>query len=66
LRALGGGRLDVFVSAEMFVALKLGNRWMGDLIVKRAGLRPGFTILGASLDCPTKDIVEAIRRHWPP
>lgn len=66
LRALGGGRLDIFVSAEMFVALKLGNRWMGDLIVKRAGLRPGFTILGASLDCPTKDIVEAIRRHWPP
>lgn len=66
LRALGGGRLDVFVSAEVFAALKLGNRWMGDIIVKRAGLRPGFTILGASLDTSTKDIVEAIRRHWPP
>lgn len=66
LRSLGGGRLDVFVSAEVFVALKLGNRWMGDLIVKRAGLRPGFTILGASLDTSTKDIVEGIRRHWPP
>lgn len=66
LRALGGGRLDIFVSAALFVDLKLGNRWMGDLIVKRAGLRPGFTILGASLDTSTKDIVDAIRRHWPP
>jgi hypothetical protein len=66
LRALGGGRLDVFVSPEVFASLKLGNRWMGDIIVKRAGLRPGFTILGASLDTSTKAIVEAIRRHWPP
>lgn len=66
LRSLGGGRLDIFVSSEVFVGLKLGNRWMGDIIVKRAGLRPGFTILGASLDTSTKAIVEAIRRHWPP
>jgi hypothetical protein len=66
LRALGGGRLDVFVSAEIFAQLKLGNRWMGDMIVKRAGLRPGFTILGAHLDTSTASIVEAIRRHWPP
>jgi hypothetical protein len=66
LRALGGGRLDIFVSPEAFAALKLGNRWMGDIIVKRAGLRPGFTILGASLDTSTKAIVEAIHRHWPP
>jgi hypothetical protein len=66
VRALGGGRLDVFVSPEVFVELKLGNRWMGDIVVKRAGLRPGFAILGASLDTSTKTIVEAIRRHWPP
>lgn len=66
LRALGGGRLDIFVAAETFVALQLGNRWMGDIIVKRAGIRPGFVVLGASLDTRTKTIVEAIRRHWPP
>jgi hypothetical protein len=66
LRALGGGRLDVFVSAETFVTLKLGNRWMGDMIVKRAGMRPGFVVLGVGLDTKPKTIVEAIRRHWPP
>lgn len=66
LRALGGGRLDVFVTPDVFAELKLGNRWMGDMIVKRAGLRPGFTILGANLDTSTKTVVDAIKRHWPP
>ncbi len=66
LRALGGGRLDVFVDAPTFATLKLGNRWMGDPIVKRMGMRPGFTILGAALDAKARLIFEAITRHWPP
>jgi hypothetical protein len=66
IRALGGGRLDVFLDAGSFVTLKLGNRWMGDPIVKRPGIRPGFTILGAGLDAKTRAIFDAMRRHWPP
>lgn len=66
VRALGGGRLDIYVDPETYSKLKLGNRWMGDSIVKRAGIRPGFTILGAGLDAKTRTIFDAMRRHWPP
>ncbi len=66
IRALSGGRLDVFVDPETYSKLKLGNRWMGDPIVRRAGTQPGFTILGAGLDTKPRVVFEAIRRHWPP
>ncbi len=66
IRALGGGRLDVYVDPETYSKLKLGNRWMGDLIVRRPGTKPGFTILGAGLDTKPRVVFEAIRRHWPP
>jgi hypothetical protein len=66
LRAIGGGRLDIFVDAKTYSTLKLGKRWMGDIIVKRMGMRPGFTILGAALDAKTRQIFDAITRHWPP
>lgn len=65
VRALGGGRLDIYVDLETYSKLKLGNRWMGDLIVRRAGTRPGFTILGAGLDTKPRVVFEALRRHWP-
>ena len=65
LRALSGGRLDIHVDPETYSKLKLGNRWMGDLIVRRPGAKPGFTVLGAGLDTKPRVIFEAIRRHWP-
>lgn len=66
IRTLGGGRLDVVVSPQVFARLKLGQRWLGDPIVKRGGISPAFTVLGSALDTDMKTLFTAIRRHWPP
>ncbi len=66
LRALGGGRVDVVVDIETYSRMKLGSRWLGDPIVRRAGPRAALSIHGAALDTGTKTIFAAMRRHWPP
>ncbi len=66
IRALGGGRLDFVVGPQTYARLKLGQRWLGDPIVKRAGTKPAFTVLGSALDTDMKTLFVAIRRHWPP
>lgn len=66
LRALGGGRIDVVVDLETYARMKLGTRWLGDPIVRRAGPRAALSIHGAALDTGTKTIFAAMRRHWPP
>jgi hypothetical protein len=65
-RALGGGRIDLVVEPELFVTLKFGQRWMGDPIVRRAGITPTVTIQAATLDTNTRKILDAIRHYWPP
>jgi hypothetical protein len=65
-RALGGGRIDIALDPEIFVGLKLGQRWMGDPIVKRGGLSPVISILAASLDANARTILDAVRQFWPP
>ena len=64
--ALGGGRIDIGLDVETFAGLTLGQRWMGDPIVKRAGLSPVVTVLAASLDSDARKILEAVRHYWPP
>jgi hypothetical protein len=66
IRALGGGRIDMALDPEIFVDLKLGQRWMGDPIVKRGGLSPVISILSASLDANARTILDAVRQFWPP
>jgi hypothetical protein len=65
LRSLGGGRVDIVVDIEVYARMKLGARWLGDPIVRRAGQRPAFSIIGSILDTDTKTIFAALRRHWP-
>jgi hypothetical protein len=65
-RALGGGRIDIGLDVEAFASLTLGQRWMGDPIVKRAGLSPVVSVLAASLDTDARKILDAMRHYWPP
>lgn len=65
-RALGGGRIDIGLDAETFAGLSLGQRWMGDPIIKRAGLSPVVSVLAASLDTDARKILDAVRHYWPP
>ena len=61
-----GGRLDIQVDPEIFLRLKLGQRIMGDFIVKQRGIPNTFTVLTKGLDRGTAEIEAAIKRYWPP
>ena len=64
--AFRGARLDVAVDAEIYDRLKIGQRFMGDHIVRRRGWPNGFSILAFGLDTDGEAIFKAARRHWPP
>ncbi len=61
-----GGQLDLQVDPETFLRLKIGQRFLGDFILKRRGLPNGLTVLIHGLDRGTADVEAAIKRHWPP
>ena len=46
--------------------LTLGQRFLGDSVVKRRGVTAGITIVAGNLDHGAPEIFAAIRRHWPP
>jgi hypothetical protein len=61
-----GGRLDIQVDPETFLRLKLGQRLMGDFILKQRGIPNTFMVLTKGLDRRTADIEAAVKRYWPP
>lgn len=66
IAALGGRRIDVQVDAQTFSRLRLGQRFMGDFVVRRRGLPNTFSILTQGLDVGPAALHAAIRRYWPP
>jgi hypothetical protein len=62
---LGRGQIDITLDNALITQLTLGQRFLGDSVVKRRGLVPGITILASNLDQRAQAIVAAIRRHWP-
>jgi hypothetical protein len=66
LALVGGGRLDLQVDPEIYVRLKLGQRFLGDPIVKMARAPYGVSVIAQGLDHSAAAIFAAIHRHWPP
>jgi hypothetical protein len=65
LPGLGGGRVDFTVDAETFARLKLGQRFMGDVVVKARGWPNTFSVITPQLEENANSIVAAVRRYWP-
>ncbi len=63
---LGGGRVDFQVDAEIFAGLKLGQRYMGDVVVKKRSMPNTFSVLTPQLDENAGAIFAALKRYWPP
>jgi hypothetical protein len=63
---VGGGRLDLDLAAEAFVQVRVGQRLMGDHVVKMVGTPFGISLLAQGLDHPASDVLAAIGRYWPP
>ena len=60
-----GSRVDVDVDPEVFIRMRMGQRAMGDTVVRRRGVNSGFSILSIGLDRDAKALYAAIRQHWP-
>ncbi|MBI3707245.1 MAG: hypothetical protein HY246_06150 [Proteobacteria bacterium] len=61
----GRARIDLEVDPETHARLKLGQRFMGDPIVRLRGRPTGLSILTQSLDRDAQAIFVAMQRHWP-
>lgn len=66
LPGFGGGRIDVTVDAELFETMKLGQRFMGDIVVKRRSMPNTFSVITPQLDENADAIYAAVKRYWPP
>lgn len=66
LPGFGSRRVDVMVDAETFMRLKLGQRFLGDVIVKKRGAPNAFSVITPQLEENGDAIVAAVRRYWPP
>lgn len=63
---LGRNQIDVAIDSPLLAQLTLGQRFLGDSVVKRRGVMPGISIVTGNLDHRAAVIMAAIRRHWPP
>jgi hypothetical protein len=63
---LGGGRVDFQVDTEIFSGLKFGQRYMGDVVVKKRNVPNTFSVLTPQLDESAAAIYAALKRYWPP
>lgn len=63
---LSARRVDFTVDAEIFAQLKLGQRFMGDVVVKARGWPNTFSVVTPQLDENADAIVAAVKRYWPP
>lgn len=59
-------RLDVDIAPEISARMKLGQRFMGENVVRRKGVGGGLTIYTMGYEHNAAEIAEAIRRYWPP
>ncbi len=66
LFGFGGGRVDFQVDAETFNTLKFGQRFMGDVVVKKRTAPNSFSVLTPQLDESAGAIFAALKRYWPP
>jgi hypothetical protein len=66
LPGLGGGRVDFMVDAETFGRLKLGQRFMGEIIVKKRSVPNAFSVITPQLDESAAAIFAAVKCYWPP
>jgi hypothetical protein len=62
---LGGGRVDFMVDIETFARLKFGQRFMGDIVVKKRGAPNAFSLITPQLEESASAIFAAIQRYWP-
>lgn len=63
--AIAGARVDIDVVPAIHARMRLGQRAMGDAIVRRRGVPGGFSILTIGLDRDGAKLYAAIRRYWP-
>lgn len=61
-----GGQVDLQVDPEIFLKLKLGQRFLGDAVLKARGIPNTLTVRTQGLDRSTAEIETALKRHWPP
>jgi hypothetical protein len=59
-------QIEIALDGAAAGALTLGQRALGDSVVKRRGVGTGLAIRAGNLDQPAAAIVAAILRHWPP
>jgi len=62
---VGGGRLDLDLTPEAFAGVRVGQRLMGDHVVKMVGSPFGISLLAQGLDRPASDMLAAIGQYWP-
>jgi hypothetical protein len=63
--AIAGARVDIDIDPAIHARMRMGQRAMGDAIVRRRGVAGGFSILTTGLDRDGAALYAAIRRHWP-
>jgi hypothetical protein len=63
---LGAARIDFTVDTDTFARLKLGQRFMGDVIIKRPGMPNTFSVITPQLEENAAAIFTAVKRYWPP
>jgi hypothetical protein len=63
---IGGGRVDFTIDPMVFDRLKFGQRFMGDVVIKRRGLPHTFSVITPQLDENADAIYAAIQRYWAP
>lgn len=62
---VGGGRLDIEVTPEVFVELKLGKRLFGDPVVKMVAAPFGVSLIAQGLDHRASEIMAMVTQYWP-
>ncbi len=63
---VGGGRLDIEVTPEIFAQLKLGKRLFGDPVVKMVVAPFGISLIAQGLDHRASEIMVMVTQYWPP
>jgi hypothetical protein len=66
LFGLRSSRIDFTVDPDTFARLKLGQRFMGDIIVKRPGMMNTFSVITPQLEENANAIYDAVTRYWRP
>jgi hypothetical protein len=66
LLGMRSSRVDFTVDMETFARLKLGQRFMGDVIVKKPGVPNTFSVITPQLEENAAAIYDAVKRYWRP